>query len=114
MGEGSGAGEGEPSQFYGEEQNQDWSQGEVWERQAEEADHAQGAIVPLVAALGGADSGGDGEGNGYEQACECQLKRERVALNDQFGDALVEAERFAEVSVEDAVPVVQVLLADGD
>ena len=52
--------------FTAKNKNQDWAEREVGERQAEEADDAEGAVVPAVAALGGADAGGDGEGDGDE------------------------------------------------
>jgi hypothetical protein len=48
------------------ETDQDWAQGEVRERQAEEADYAEQAIVPAVAALGGAHAGRDRQNDRYE------------------------------------------------
>ncbi len=70
VGEGAGAGDGEPSELDGEEKNQDWAEREVGERQAEEADYAEQAVVPAVAALGGAHAGGDRQDDRYEQRCQ--------------------------------------------
>jgi hypothetical protein len=45
----------------GEEQDEDRAEGEVGERESEETDEAEGAVIPSIAAGGGADTGGDGE-----------------------------------------------------
>ena len=47
-----------------------------------------------------------------EQRGQRELQRVGIALGDEVRDAVVEAEGVAEVAVEDAVPVVDVLLAE--
>ena len=63
----AGAGNRQPSQLDGEDQDQDWAQREVGERQAEEADHAERVVVPAIAPLRGAYTGGNRQHNGDEQ-----------------------------------------------
>ena len=81
-------------------------------REAEEADNRKQAIVPAVAAAGGADSGGDGEDDRDEEARQREAQRVRIALRQKFGDRLVVADRAAEVAVEDAFPISDVLFAE--
>ena len=108
----AGAGDGQPSQLDGEEQNQDRAQREVGERQAEEADDAEQAVVPAIAALGGAHSRGDGEDDRDEQRRQRELQRVGIALGDEARDGLVVAKGAAEIAVQNAFPVMQVLLAE--
>ena len=58
----------------------------------------------------GADSGGDGERDADEQRSQREGEGVGVALEDEMSDGVVEAEGLAEVGVENAVPVVGVLL----
>ena len=112
VGEAAGAGDWEPSQLDGEQNNEDGAEGDVGKREAEEADYRDEAIVPSVAMLRGVDSGGDGERDGDEQSGEGEFKGERVTLNEKFGDGLVVADGASEVAVEDAALVVEVLFRE--
>ena len=112
VGERSGAGDGEPSEFDGEEQDEDGAEGEVGERQAEEADDGEQAVVPAIAAVGGADAGGDREAERDEQRRQREAQRVGIGLGEAERDGVVEADGASEVAVEDAFPVVEVLLAE--
>ncbi len=56
--------DGKPVEANGEEQDEDGAEGEVREREAEQADEAEGAVIPSVAARGRAHSGRNGEQDG--------------------------------------------------
>ena len=60
----------------------------------------------------GPDAGGDGRRDADEKRREGESEGVGIALQDEVGDGVVEAEGLAEVGVEDAVPVVGVLLAE--
>ena len=97
----------------GEEQDEDRAEREVREREADERDDAEGPVLPARAMQRGEDSGGDGECEADEQRGEREGERVGVALQHEVGDGVVQAEGLAEVGVEDAVPVVRILLAEG-
>jgi len=92
IGERTRSGNGEPSQLDGEKKNQDWTQCEVGERQTEKANDAEQAVIPAVAALSGADAGGDRKNDGDEERCQRKLQRVGIALREQLRHALVVAE----------------------
>ena len=102
-------GDGEPVETNGEEQNEDGSEGEVRERKAEKADEAEGAVVPAIAAGGRAHSGGNGEQDGDGECGKGQRKGGGIGLRDELADRFVEAQRAAEIAVEDAIPIADVL-----
>ena len=77
----------------------------------EEADYAEQAVIPAIAALRGTNSGRNRQQNSNQQGGKRELQRVGVALRDQCADALVEAERRAQISVENALPVMEVLLS---
>ena len=108
---GACSGDGEPAEVDGEEKDEDGAEGEVGEGEADEGDDAEGAVLPAVAMERGPDAGGDGDRDADEQRGEGEGEGVGVALEDEVGDGVVEAERLAEVGVEDAVPVVGVLLS---
>ena len=58
---GARSGDGQPAELDGEEEDEDGAEGEVGEREADERDDAEGAVLPAAAMEGGADAGGDGE-----------------------------------------------------
>ena len=57
----------------------------------------------------GGDAGGDGHGDADQERGEGEREGVGVALQDEVGDGVVQAEGVAEVGVEDAAPVVEVL-----
>ncbi len=59
-----------------------------------------------------ADAGGDGDDDADEERGEGEGEGVGVALEDEVGDGVVQAEGLAEVGVEDAAPVVGVLLGE--
>ncbi len=83
VGERARAGDGQPSQLDGEKQNQDGAECEIGERQSEQADDAEQAVVPAIASSGGAYAGGNRKQNGYQQRCQRQLQSVGIALNDE-------------------------------
>jgi len=112
VGQAAGAGDWKPAEFDGEEQDQNWSEREVWEREAEEAHNRKQPIVPVIAASGGADSGGNREHDRDEEARQREAQRVRIAERQKFCDRLVVADGAAEVAVEDAFPVSDVLFTE--
>ncbi len=58
---------------------------------------------------GGVDAGGDGDGDADQQRGEGEGEGVGIALGDEVGDGVVQAEGLAEVGVENAAPVVEVL-----
>ncbi len=58
------------------------------------------------------DASGDRQDDRDEQRCQRELQRVGITLGDQARDALVVAERWAEVAVQDAFPIADVLLAE--
>src|SRR5712692_1004410 len=107
--EAAGPGDGKPSQFDGKKQDEHRSQREVRERQAEQTDYADGAIVPAVSALGGADARRNRKQHRDHQRCDGQLQRIRIALRNQASYILVVTQRQAQVAVQHAFPVIEVL-----
>ncbi len=61
---------------------------------------------------GGAHSRGDGEDDRDEQRSQREPQRVRIALGDESRDRLVVADGAAEVPVQHAFPVMQVLFAE--
>jgi hypothetical protein len=57
-------------------------------------------------------AGGDGSRDADEKGGDSEGERVRVALQDEVSDGVVEAEGLAEIDVEQAAPVVGVLLAE--
>ena len=112
VGERAGAGDGEPSELDGEEQDQDRAEREVGERQAEEADDGEQRGRPSDCGAGRSGLRRGSKDDRDEQRCQREAQRVGIALGDQARDALVVAERGAEVAVQDAFPVVDVLLAE--
>src|SRR6202030_2013212 len=108
----TGAGDREPAQLDGEEENQDGAEREVGERQTKEADYTEQPVGPAVAASGRAHSSGDRKNDGYEKRSQRELQSVGIALGEQARHALLVAERRAEVAVKHAAPVVQILLAE--
>ena len=92
--------------------NQNRPEREVGKRQAEQADDREQAVVPAVAAVRGTDSGGNGKNDRDEQRRQRELQRVGIALQYKVRHALVVAERGAEVAVQHAFPVADVLLAE--
>ena len=72
------------------------------------------AVVPAIASLGGTHAGGNREQYGYQQRCQGQLQRVWIALGDESADVLVETQRRAEIAVQHAFPVIDILLAERD
>ena len=70
-------------------------------------------VLPAAAADGGGHSGGDGEDEADEQRGDGELDGVGVAGGNEMDDRIVEADGAAEVAVEDALPVVQVLDGEG-
>ena len=58
----------------------------------------------------GPDASGNRGGDTDEKRGEGESERVGVALEDEVSDGVVQAKRLAEIGVEDAVPVVGVLL----
>ena len=59
--------DGQPSEFDRKQQNQNGTEGEIWEREAPEADHADDAVVPIIATPGRVNAGRYGEHNRNQQ-----------------------------------------------
>ncbi len=104
--------DGQPAELDGEDEDEDGAESEVGEREADEGDDAEGAVLPAVAMERGADAGGDGGGDADEERGEGEGEGVGVALQDEVSDGVVQAEGLAEVGVEDSVPVVGVLLCE--
>ena len=63
-----------------------------------------------ITAPGGANPRGNREQNRHQERSDRELQSVGVALDEQLADALVVADGDAQVAVQDALPVVQVLL----
>ncbi len=108
----AGPGYGQPSYFDCEDENENGAERKVGEREAEEADDGEQAIVPTVAAVGRTNAGRDRQNDGNEERGESELKRVGIALPEQVRHALVIAEGWTEIAVEDSFPVVKILFAE--
>jgi len=73
---------------------------------------ADGTIVPVITAPGGTHPRRNGQKNRNQERSDRQLQSVGVALDEQFADTLVVADGDAQVAVQDALPVVQVLLSE--
>ncbi len=60
----------------------------------------------------GPDARREGGGHAEEERGEGEREGVGVALRDEVGDGVVQAQGLAEVGVEDAAPVVEVLLGE--
>jgi hypothetical protein len=60
----------------------------------------------------GPDAGGDRSRDADEKSGDGEGERVWVALEDEVGDGVVEAKGLAEIDVEEAVPIMGVLLAE--
>ena len=103
----------QPAQLDGKKQDQNRTQREVGERQTEQADHAEQAIVPAVASLRRAYTRRNRQQDRHHQCCQGQLQGVGIALGDQPRDALVETQRWPKIAVQHAFPVIQILPAQG-
>jgi hypothetical protein len=106
------SGDGKPAELDGEDKDEDRAECKVWEGEADEGQDAEGAVLPSAAMEGGGDASGDGESDTNEQGGDGEGEGVGIALEDQVNDRVVEAEGLAEVGVEDAVPVMGVLLTE--
>ena len=79
--------------------------------QAEQADHAEQAIVPAIAPLRRTHAGRNREQHRHQQRRQGQLQGVGITLGNQARDALVETQRWAKIAVQHAFPVVQILPA---
>lgn len=70
-------------------------------------------ILPTAAARSCENARGDGEDEAEDQCGEGEFDGIGVAGRDQVEDGVVEADTAAEVAVEDALPVVQILDCEG-
>ena len=107
------AGDGKPAEADGEDEDQDWAEREGWDAEAEKAGEADGVVLPAAAASGRKDSGGNGEDQAEDECGEGELDGVGVAGRDEVEDRVVEADAAAEVAVENALPVVEVLDCEG-
>lgn len=112
--EASCAGHGQPAEANCEEEDENGAEGKVGEGESEEADESEDAVVPAIAAPGGADPGGEGEKDGDKEGGDGESDGVRVALEDDLADILIETDGDAEISGENAVPVTDILLRDGE
>jgi len=113
MGEATGSADREPAELDRDEQDEDGAECEGREGQAEQADEAEGAVLPLIAPKCRGNARWDGYEDGDEERGDGELNGVRITGEDEVRDGVVEADRVAEVAVEDSVPVVEVLLAEG-
>src|ERR1700686_3880782 len=88
----------QPSQVNRKKQDKNGTESEVGERQAEQADHAEQAVIPAVAPLRRAHSGRNREQHSNQKRRQSQLQSVRIALRDQAGYALVESQGRSQVA----------------
>ena len=103
----------QPAQLDGKKQDENGTQREIGERQTEQADHAEQAIVPAVAPLRRAHAGRNRKQDRHYQRRQGQLQSVGIALGDQARDTLVETQRRPQIAVQHAFPVIQILTAEG-
>ena len=106
-----GAGDGQPAEQDGEDQNEDGAQHQSGNREAGEADDGERLVKPAAAAYGGQDARGHRQGQAESQCGEGERQRVRIARGDQVGHRIMEADGAAQVAVQNAGPVVDVLRA---
>ena len=68
------------------DQDEDGAEREVRERQADERDDAEGAVLPARAVQRGEDSGGHRGDDADEQRGECERQRVWIALQHEVRD----------------------------
>jgi hypothetical protein len=95
-----------------EHQDEDGAKGEVGEREADEGDNPQCAVLPSVAMKRGPDAGGNCGGDADEEGGDGEGECVGVPLEDKVGDGIVKTKGLAEIDVEQTVPIVGVLLAE--
>src|SRR4029077_242046 len=88
------------------------TEGEIWEREAPEADHADEAVVPIIATPGRVNAGRYGEHNHNQQRGQRELQGVGIALAQESADTLVVAQRDPEIALQHALPIIQILLAE--
>src|ERR1700722_8876198 len=112
MGYASRARDWQPSQENRKKQDENGAEREVGERQAEQADYAEQAVIPSVAPLRRAHSGRNREQHRNQKGRQSQLQGVRIALRDQVGYALVESQGRPQIAAQNAFPIVQILPAE--
>src|SRR5262249_42767658 len=100
---------GKQSQSNSKEEDQDWSQGKVGKRKPEQAHKAQKTVIPAVAALCGANTRRQGQNQRKHQGCQGQPEGKGIALPAHLANILVQTDRSSQASVQDTLPVVDVL-----
>jgi hypothetical protein len=93
----------------GEDQDQHRAQREARHREAEEADDGEHLVEPAPAPHGGQNAGRQSQRQAETQCGQRERQRVGVARGDQAGNRRVQADGAAQVAVQDAGPVVQVL-----
>src|ERR1700693_2035985 len=94
----------QPSQVNGKKQDENGTESEIGERQPEEADDAEQAVIPAVAPLRRTHSGRNREQHSNHKRRQSQLQSVRIALRDQAGYALVESQGRSQVAAQNPFP----------
>jgi hypothetical protein len=79
------------------------------DRKAEEADDGDCLIERAPSAHGGEQAGGQSQREAESQRRKGERKGVRIAGGDEVSHRVMQADRSAEIAVEDAVPVAQIL-----
>src|ERR1700754_3691228 len=108
----AGSRDRKPAELDREDENQDGTEREVGEGEPDQREDAKGAVLPVVAMKSRGNASGDGEGDANEQGGDGEGERVGIPLEYEVDDRVVEAKGLAKIGVEDAVPVVGVLLAE--
>ncbi len=93
VGQRSRTGNRQQAEVDREKQNQDRPQSEIGKRQTQQADEAEPAVVPAIAAPCGANAGGNGNQQGHDHGGHGQLQGPGIALGDDASHRLVKAQR---------------------
>src|SRR5690348_1875865 len=109
----AGAADGQPSESNRDDNDEDGAEREGWKRKPQQTDDADDVILAASAMQGRGDSGGNGEQQGDQQSGGGEFHGERVAREHEMRDGVVEADGLAEVAVQHATPVADVLGAEG-
>jgi hypothetical protein len=85
-------GDREPTERDGEDKDEDGTKREVGERETEERDHPEGAVLPAIAMKRGGDTCGNGSCNAYDESSEREGEGIGIALQDEMSNRVMQAE----------------------
>src|SRR5262249_31388440 len=106
-------GHGKKTEFDGEQENQHWAQGKIWECKSKKCEDADSSIRRPASAVRRKHARGNSDRGTNDQRQEGKLKRCGIAFENDSTHGRLEFERLPEIAARELPEIVAILRMEG-